>query len=382
MNRNVQIKLRQSKRMTRKSFLHKSGLGAAIALRAKGQPESLGRDWLMPDESAQHKRTWMAFGAREKIWGKRLLPRVQSDLAHIARAIAKYEPVQMLVRTNEIPIARQLLGNVARLVEADLDDLWVRDTGPSFVTRGDGGLGAVDLNFNGWGNKQAHENDADVAGFIAEQSDAEPIETQLIGEGGGVEVDGRGTAILAESCFLNDNRNPGMGKGDCERILKASFGIRKVVWLPGLRGQDITDGHTDFYARFAHPGVVVAGLEMDPQSPDYRVTREHLKILRAATDASGRQFDVLLMQAPTKARTEFASKDFAAGYINFYICNGAVIAPEFGDRVADGRARSLLQKLFPERAVIQINIDGIAAGGGGIHCATQQEPNPAGIARA
>ena len=136
----------------------------------------------------------MAFGAQEKIWGKRLLPRVQSDLARIARTIAKYEPVQMLVRTNEMPIARRLLGSVARLVEADLDDLWVRDTGPSFVIR-DGRLGAVDLNFNGWGNKQTHENDADIAGFIAEQSEAQPIKTQLVGEGGGIEVDGQGASL-------------------------------------------------------------------------------------------------------------------------------------------------------------------------------------------
>ena len=324
----------------------------------------------------------MAFGAQENIWGKRLVSRVQSDLALIARSIAKYEPVQMLVRPNEMAVARRLLGNVALFVEADLDDLWIRDSGPSFVVGADGRLGAVDLNFNGWGNKQTHEKDAEVASIVAEQSAAEPIETQLVGEGGGIEVDGHGTAILSESCFLNENRNPGLRKGDCEEILKESFGIRKVVWLPGLRGQDITDGHTDFYARFAHPGVVVAGLEMDSQSPDYRVTRENLKILRAATDASERQFEVFPMEAPTKTRTEFASKDFAAGYINFYLCNGAVIAPEFGDRVADRRAGSLLQRLFPQRAVIQINVDGIAAGGGGIHCATQQEPNPTRITRA
>ena len=66
--------------------------------------------------------------------------------------------------------------------------------------------------------------------------------------------------------------------------------------------------------------------------------------------------------------------DFAAGYINFYVCNGAVIAPEFGDAKADAAAKTKLQDLFPARAIVQINIDGIAAGGGGIHCATQQEP--------
>jgi agmatine deiminase len=162
-------------------------------------------------------------------------------------------------------------------------------------------------------------------------------------------------------------------------MLRASFGINKVVWIPGLRGQDITDGHTDFYARFTRPGVVVAGLESDSESPDYPVTREHLKILRSARDASGRRLEVVTLDSPTRTRPEFRSKDFAAGYINFYVCNGAVIAPEFGDSEADSRCRSTLQKLFPNRTIVQLNIDGIAAGGGGIHCATQQEPDPTRI---
>lgn len=86
-----------------------------------------------------------------------------------------------------------------------------------------------------------------------------------------------------------------------------------------IKGKDITDGHTDFYARFAND-------------------------------------------------------DFATGYINFYVCNGTVIAPEFGDPKADKAAHDTLQKLFPDRDIVQINIDGVAAGGGGIHCTTQQEP--------
>lgn len=333
----------------------------------------------MPDESSPHKRTWMAFGASEEIWGKRLLGRVQADLGLIARTISRFEPVTILVRPKDVSLAKRLAGNASVFVEAELDDLWVRDTGPSFVLGKGGSLGAVDLNFNGWGGKQAHESDAQVAELIAHETGAKHLATELVGEGGGIEVDGQGSAILAESCLLNDNRNPGLTKQDCEELLKVSFGINKVVWLPGMRGQDITDGHTDFYARFASPSVVVAGLDMDPSSPDYRVTREHLKILRMARDASGRQFEVVTLEAPTRTRPEFQSKDFAAGYINFYVCNGAVVAPEFGDAVADARCRSVLQRLFPKRAVVQINIDGIAAGGGGIHCATQQEPDPARV---
>lgn len=54
--------------------------------------------------------------------------------------------------------------------------------------------------------------------------------------------------------------------------------------------------------------------------------------------------------------------------------NGAVIAPQFGDRSADEKARALLEQLYPGRDVVQLDIDAIAAGGGGIHCVTNQCP--------
>ena len=158
--------------------------------------------------------------------------------------------------------------------------------------------------------------------------------------------------------------------------MKKLLGIRKVIWLPGVRGQDITDGHTDFYARFTGRGTVVAGLETDRKSFDYDVTREHLKILQSAADADERKLQVVTLESPGRIRRALDTKEFAAGYINFYVVNGAVIAPEFGDKEADAACKSALEKLFRGRKVVQLNIDAIAAGGGGIHCATMQEPLP------
>lgn len=329
---------------------------------------------VMPDESAPHKRTWMAFGPSADIWGDDLLPEVQRNLALIAATIARFEPVTMLVRADEQATARDLVGPDVELVVADLDDLWMRDTGPVFVNGSDGRQAAVLFNFNGWGDKQAHTHDAKVAAWVAGLAQVEKISTSLVLEGGGIEVDGEGTAIITESCVLNANRNPGVSKAACEAELKRLLGLQKIIWLPGIAGKDITDGHTDFYARFARPGVVVAGYDPDPQSFDHEVTRRHLEILRAAADAQGRSLEVVVIEGPTTIREDYATDDFAAGYINFYVCNGAVIAPEFGDAAADEAALSALQTLFPDRTVVQINIDGIAAGGGGIHCTTQQEP--------
>ncbi|WP_046166326.1 agmatine/peptidylarginine deiminase [Chromobacterium vaccinii] len=355
------------------SLLAAGGWLAGKALAGGGAP--MAEDgYRMPDEGERHAATWMAFGPSLAVWGGRLLPAVRRDLARVASSIAAFEPVRMLVREEERDLAARLCGPDVELVAQPLDDLWIRDSGPVFVKSGAGRLAAVDFNFNGWGSKQAHGRDARVAGFVAAQAGALSLRARLVLEGGGIEVDGEGTAIVTQSCVLNPNRNPGSSKAQCEGELRRLLGVEKVIWLPGIAGRDITDGHTDFYARFARPGVVAAGLETDPASYDYQVTRRHLAILRQARDARGRKLEVVAIPGPSRVRPEHESDEMAAGYINFYVCNGAVISPEFGDPKADRNALSALRELFPEREVVQLNIDAIAAGGGGIHCATQQQP--------
>lgn len=352
-------------------------LGLLLAQAAGGRAApawAAGDAWRMPDEGDPHAATWMAFGPSDAVWGKRLRRGAQENLARIAQAIAAHEPVHMLVREEDHETAERLCGPAVTLIVRGIDDLWMRDTGPVFV-RGDGGrVAGVDFNFNGWGDKQEHAQDAEVAGFVAAQAGVEAVRTRLVLEGGGIEVDGQGTAIITESCVLNANRNPGVGKAECEAELKRLLGLDKILWLPGIAGKDITDGHTDFYARFVAPGVVVAGLDSDPFSYDYAVTRRHLEILKGATDAAGRKLEVAVLPGPETIRDRYANAEFAAGYINFYLCNGAVIAPEFGDVKADRHCRDVLRDLLPGREIVQLDIDAIAAGGGGIHCTTQQQP--------
>ncbi len=334
----------------------------------------LAEDWFMPDEGEHHKRTWMAFGASEMIWGRKLLPEVRRNLAAIAKTIARYEPVSMLVRESELDLAHALVGPSVELIVSPLDDLWLRDTGPSFVLTEQGCKAAIDFNFNGWGEKQAFASDAKVAAWVVRQAGVRAINTDLVLEGGCIEVDGQGTAIITESSVLNASRNPGVSKAQFEDKLMPLLGLDRIIWLPGIKGKDITDGHTDFYARFAKPGVVLAGYDPDPASYDHEVAKRHLEILRAAADARGRKLKIIVFEGPTTIREIYATDEFAAGYIGFYVCNGAVIMQEFGDAHADLAAKQALQRAFPDRTIEQIAIDGIAAGGGSIHCATQQEP--------
>ncbi len=362
--------------MTRRSFMQSLTLLSAGMLASPAKAVSItDRVWFMPDESEPHERTWMAFGASKRIWGSRLLPEVRRNLVAIAQTIAEYEPVSMLVTEKDYALAKKMLASSAvELIVSPLDDLWMRDTGPVFVITEQGDKAAVDFNFNGWGNKQAFARDAKVAKRVAKSAGVKVFDSFLVLEGGGIEVDGHGTAIITESCVLNPNRNPEVSKQACEAELKALLGLEKIIWLPGVKGKDITDGHTDFYARFAAPSVVVAGYEPDPAFFDHEVSKRHIELLKNATDAAGRKLAVEVISGPGYVREKYESDEFAAGYINYYVCNGAVILPEFGDKKADGLAKEKLQSLFSKHDIVQLDIDGIAAGGGGIHCTTQQEP--------
>ncbi|EJM33957.1 peptidylarginine deiminase-like enzyme [Pseudomonas sp. GM33] len=349
------------------------GLGfAALPVRAAGKGNGY-----MPDEGEKHLRAFIAFGAQAMIW-EDFTPHVQDALGRIARSIAEYEPVTVFCRQSERRLAEAKCGSRnTTFVITELDDIWMRDIGANFVVDDNGNLGAVDFNFNGWGNKQQHEDDAQLAALVAQNAKAEYQRSELVGEGGGIEVDGHGTGIMTESSWINRNRNPDWSKAEVEAELKERLGLRKIIWLPGIKGKDITDAHVDFYARFVKPGVVIANLDNDPESYDYKVTRAHLQILENATDADGRKLQVHTVSPPLNPRNSQFSKDnqdFAAGYINYFVINGAIIAPQFGDEEADDKAFDLLSELYPDRKVVQLDIDAISAGGGGIHCVTSHQP--------
>jgi agmatine deiminase len=371
-------------RISRRKFLQLSApLGGYVLLPAftkKILASTNAEQWFMPDEGKRHMRTWMSFIASHDIWTGKQVPAVQQNLASIAKTIAKYEPVSMLVQKKDYHIALQLLGGLnthnypIKLLIFKMNDLWTRDTAPVFVVNKQGQKAAVNFNFNGWGEDQDYELDAKIADFITMQAQVQSIHTPLILEGGCFEVDGNGTAIMTESCILNSNRNPNFEKTQVEAELKALLGLEKIIWLKGIKGKDITDGHTDFYARFARPGLVVVSRDIDKASYDYKITRENIRILQSSLDAQGHHLKVVILDTPWNINQQYGTSEFAAGYVGFYVCNGAVIMQKFGDKNADKRARNQLAEVFQNHHIEQIAIDGIASGGGSIHCTTQQEP--------
>ncbi len=333
--------------------------------------------WYMPAEDEPHERTWMCWPSNAEIWGSDLGD-VQDAIVRIALAISEFEPVSMLARPDTIAELAEIFGSSVELIEAPVDDLWARDTLVNFVVRDvEGGgreLAASHARFNGWGGKQVHDGDAQLAALVADHLGLERFDSGLVGEGGGIEVDGQGTVLAAESCWVNENRNPGMSRAEIEAAILGMLGADRMIWVDGLAGHDITDGHIDTLARFADAGTIVVDEPAfdDPGDPWVQVAERTRLLVRDAETADGGSYDIVSVVQPTSIRGE--GDDFLSTYMNFYVCNGAVIAPEFGDPEADEAARAVLESLFPDRQIVMLDIDALAAGGGGIHCATQQQP--------
>ncbi|NLS13773.1 agmatine deiminase family protein [Vibrio sp. SM6] len=333
----------------------------------------------MPFEGAPHRRTWMVFGASGEFWGRRWLPAAQNNLAELALTIARYEPVTMLVRSRELGHVRGLVGDKVELVTAEMDDIWTRDIAPIFIQRTLGERNqsqqaALNLNFNGWGEQQLHRYDKNVASEIAELAHVREINAPLVVDGCGIDVDGAGTAMITESSVLTPKRNPAMNRIKAEQLLAPYLGVKKIIWLAGERGDYFLGSRIGRYARFVGPGHVVVSVTNSKNSPHYELLQRHLKLLRTARDAQGRQLTIDTIPLPNRVRPRFNNGNFASGYLGFYLCNGALIMPRYGDPSADENAKQQLALLFPGRAIEMLNADALAARGGSIRCATQPEP--------
>ncbi|WP_087503179.1 agmatine/peptidylarginine deiminase [Pseudomonas sp. SID14000] len=339
---------------------------------------SLDSGWRMPAEWARHAATWMVWPHNQALWESGWhvrLADVQQDYARVAAAIARFEPVKMVVDPSALQSARALCGANIELVEMAVDDSWCRDSGPSFVCHPQHGLAGLSWRFNAWGSKSQHGQDRSLGRRILDHLGLDGFGTALCNEGGAIHVDGKGTLITTESVLLNPNRNPGVSKAEFEACFARYLGIRKTIWLPGdpqyITG-DMTDGHVDGVCAFARPGVLLVDATHDQHSVYAEVVRENRRALELATDAQGRHFELLDLYEASAAVDQHAEV-FCASYTNFYIANGAIIMPAYGI-AADQEAAAQLAHAFPGREIVPVRIDHIAHGGGGIHCITQQQP--------
>ena len=322
----------------------------------------------VPPEEGPHARTFMMWPVNRRVHPDRVfLDMLQGTVADIANTIAVFEPVVMLADNGDHATARKLLSRDVDLWNIPTEDLWARDAGPLFAYQ-NSHMVVSHIQFNGWGKKQVHRRDGQVAQRVAAQLDLPLIDSGVTGEAGGVEHDGHGLLMAHESSWVNRNRNPRQSRAQIEARLLAAYGAKRMIWTKGVKGEDITDYHIDSLARFTGPGRVLINLPVAPDMAD----PFHLAALAThdALEAAGLEIEVI----PEPEIRRVRSLDFVASYANYYVCNGAVIAAQFGDTQTDQIASDTLRRHYPGREVVMLNVDALGEVGGGIHCATQQMP--------
>jgi agmatine deiminase len=354
-------------------------------------PAALG--YTMPAEWEPHEGTWLIWPHNdthadsqlhlEHLWLEMTMALCEHETVHIIVPDARrkehlhHELTYFSVNDRNLDI--RMIAN---------DDVWVRDCGPIFLVNDQGELAITAWNFNGWGERYPFKKDRLVPGVLADELSLPLFTAPITLEGGGVEVNGKGTLMATRSSIINPNRNPGKDQDEIEAAVKDYLGIRQVIWLTGasrefcdLVGSD-TDLHVDGYARFTDESTVLYSWTDDETNHFYPVLKQHLEDLRKARTESGRPLTLVCLPKPENemystlvpaTRPPFESVLSLGTYANFYVANNVVLVPVYGD-INDARAKSILAEQFSGREIIGIPAWATAERGGMMHCVTQQQP--------
>lgn len=335
-----------------------------------------------PAEWERHTSVWLAWPSHQAPWEDTPLAAVQTEFTGLCRAIAdpdqqtgqpRGEALQILVpEANAEMTAREALeGLDATFHRIAFGDIWLRDTGPIFIRKGQARQATV-FRFNGWGEKFIYPGDDAVAASIAARTNDATSAHDWVLEGGSIETDGVGTILTTEECLLNKNRNPCLSRIEIEQRLRADLGAQKVLWLgEGLAG-DHTDGHIDNLARFIGPRRVLCMEPFGPDDPNRDRLLETRKRLEAMTDATGQSLEVFTVPSPRRV-LDRGGQPMPASHLNFYLSNTRVIVPMYPGSEDTG-ILDALKPLFPDREVVGRPSWNILHGGGSFHCITQHVP--------
>ncbi|HAO80092.1 MAG TPA: agmatine deiminase [Verrucomicrobia subdivision 3 bacterium] len=364
----------------------------------------------MPAEWEPHAATWLGWPHNASDWpGKfEVIPWIYGEMV---RKISTGENVRLIIRhKQDEAFARHIFQHVGvdlrkiQFVIHPTNRGWTRDTGPIFVkrkvrssgfSRPDHRLKAelqtetaiVHFHFNGWAKYDNWRKDTKVPETAARllgkklfhakcvSTQNSKLKTQnFVIEGGGIELNGRGTLISTEECYLHPKiqvRNPGLGKKEIEATLKNYLGAKNIFWLAkGPKGDD-THGHIDDICRFVNARTLVLVREKNLRDENYRPLAENWERIQDLRLEDGRKPEVV--ELPMPSPLYFDGVRLPASYANFYICNAAVIVPTFNDP-NDRVALGILGGLFRDRPVVGIHAVDLVWGFGSLHCLTQQQP--------
>jgi agmatine deiminase len=327
----------------------------------------------MPAEWEPHEATWLAWPHNRADWPGRFAP-IPWVYGEIVRKLSRVEKVRILVDDRAL---QEQAARVLRHVGAQMDAVefyqiptnrvWTRDYGPLFVKNAAGQVALTRWRFNAWAKYDDYRHDAEVPRWLAQRLKLPIWNTEMVLEGGSIDVNGAGTLLTTEECLLSDvqARNPELTRKQVEERLREFLGVDRVVWLEsGIAGDD-THGHVDDLARFVDANTVLVAWENDKSDANYEPLRENFRLLEAAS--------LRVVKLPMPRPLYFRGQRLPASYANFYVANEMVLAPTFNDP-ADRVALGILARFFPHPEVVGINCTELIWGLGALHCMTQQQP--------
>jgi agmatine deiminase len=349
-------------------------------------PASLG--FSMPAEWETHTATWLGWPHNPTDWPDKL-DTIRWVYGEMVRKITPGETVRMLVNSRaEEKVARRYLtragADVSRVefVIHPINRGWTRDSGPVFVRRQTARkleTAIVHFHFNAWAKYSDWQKDRKVPETAARLLGKRIFEARAGGrpfvlEGGGIDVNGRGTLLTTEECYLDPAtqvRNPGLDRAGFEAVLRQFLGVTNIFWLAGGVVGDDTHGHVDDICRFVNARTVVLIREDNPQDINYRPLAENWERIGDLRLEDGSKPEVIALPMP--GPLTFEGERLPASYANFYISNAAVIVPTFNDP-NDRVALGILGELFRDRPVVGIHAVDLVLGFGTLHCLSQQQP--------
>jgi len=341
-------------------------------------PAELG--FRLPPEWSPQAAMWLSWPSNTALWPGRF-DRIPTFFANFAAALSRFVTVRINAAGAQHAEIRRLL-EVARadlsaveLFDHAVNDVWCRDHGPLFVRNSTTGEVAVSaFHFNAWGGKfSPWDLDDTIPARIAKALGLRYFSSDIILEGGAIEINGPGQLLTTDIVLLNPNRNSGITKDDYTRILSGMLGGTEILWLKEGLPNDDTDGHIDNLTRFFRDDAILTVTPPDDAQDDAAkiLRHNHLQIDEWETP-DGKRFQVEELPLPFPP-VEADGRELPASYANYLVTNGAVLMPSY-NRPTDAEAAHVLHECFPGREIVPLDCSDVLLEGGALHCLSQQQP--------
>lgn len=336
---------------------------------------------LLPEWSRQ-QQVLIAWPHSQSDW-VHWLSQAEQTYIQLTQAICEHAQALILVtnaslkeRVRELLDTQGINQDRYQLVVMEYQDTWARDFGPITLGNETGGLKMLDFTFNGWGGKFAADLDNQVnrrlqqAGVFGNV----PMETvDLVLEGGGIEVDSKGTLLTTSHCLLTPTRNPQFNQQQIEEQLSSTLGVQRVLWLnEGHLTGDDTDGHIDTLARFCDDRSICYQACDQEHHPDYHSLQKMATELSQLRDFQQQTYELIPLPMPSPTFNQ-EGELLPASYANFLILNNAVLAPVYQVKEDDSALRQL-EIAYPKHRIVPVNCATLIQQFGSLHCVTMQIP--------